>query len=256
MTRILTSAILIPAVVAIVLYGPWWLFLVLTATVGCLAFHEYDSIVGGHRIQKSGWMGMAAGLIFLLAPEPILPVLAGLTLVLLGLGLRSRNLESMLAGTGAAVLGILYIFGAWRCAEMLRNANPHWVLVALLASWAGDTAALYIGRAYGRNKLAPRISPGKTVEGAMGSLAAGMLAGTAYAAFLLPGTSTVLAAIIAGVANAAGQVGDLCESALKRGAGVKDSGTTLPGHGGWLDRIDSTLFSIPAVYLLLRLLAI
>jgi phosphatidate cytidylyltransferase len=170
------------------------------------------------------------------------------------LGLRAEKLETALGSSAAALLGIIYIFGAWRCAILLRGANPHWLMVALLVSWAGDTAAFYVGRAFGRNKLAPRVSPGKTWEGAAGSLVVGTLAGMAYAHFLIPGASLGLVIALSAAGNVAGQVGDLCESAFKRGAGVKNSGHSLPGHGGWLDRIDSSLFSIPVVYLLLWLL--
>ena len=132
--------------------------------------------------------------------------------------------------------------------------NHHWLMFALLLSWAGDTAALYIGRAFGRHKLAPRLSPAKSWEGAAGSVAAGVLAGGVYSYYLLPGVPLRWVLALAAAGNVAGQVGDLCESALKRGAGVKDSGTLLPGHGGWLDRIDSSLFSVPVVYALLKLL--
>jgi len=168
--------------------------------------------------------------------------------------LRAKKLETALASAAAALLGVVYIFGAWRCAILLRSANPHWLMLALLIGWAGDTAALYAGRAFGRNKLAPRVSPAKTWEGSAASLIAGTLAGVVYAYFLIPAAPLTLTTALSLAGNAAGQVGDLCESAFKRGAGLKDSGHSLPGHGGWLDRIDSSLFSIPVVYLLLRFL--
>jgi phosphatidate cytidylyltransferase len=123
-------------------------------------------------------------------------------------------------------------------------------------SWAGDTAAMYIGRAFGRHKLAPRVSPQKTWEGSVGSLAGALLAVGVYAHYLLPAEPLKIVLVVAVAGNIAGQMGDLCESAFKRGAGVKDSGTTLPGHGGWLDRIDATLFSVPAVYALLTVLPV
>ncbi len=147
---------------------------------------------------------------------------------------------------------MVYIFGAWRCAIGLREINPHWLMIALLVSWAGDTAALYVGRAFGRHKFAPRVSPGKTWEGCLGSVAGGTLAAAIYAHYLIAAAPIAAVLGLAAAANIAGQVGDLCESALKRGAGVKDSGSSLPGHGGWLDRIDSTLFSVPVVYAVLK----
>src|SRR5580698_8682130 len=169
------------------------------------------------------------------------------------LALRVRELASALPSAAVFLLGVIYIFGAWRCAIGLREINPHWLMIALLVSWAGDTAAFYVGRAFGRHKLAPRVSPGKTWEGFFGSVAGGTLAAGVYAHYLIPSAPMAAVLALAAAANIAGQIGDLCESALKRGAGVKDSGTSLPGHGGWLDRIDSTLFSVPVVYAVLKI---
>jgi phosphatidate cytidylyltransferase len=148
--------------------------------------------------------------------------------------------------------GAVYIGAAWVCAFYLRAANPHWLIFAFLLCWAGDTAALYIGRNFGRHKLAPVISPGKTWEGAVASVAGGVVVGVVYAHFLIP-APVGLVLILAALGNIAGQIGDLVESAYKRWGGVKDSGSSLPGHGGWLDRIDSSLLAIPAVYLILSI---
>jgi phosphatidate cytidylyltransferase len=148
--------------------------------------------------------------------------------------------------------GAIYIGAAWVCAFYLRMVSPHWLLFAFLLCWAGDTAALYIGKNFGRHKLAPVISPGKTWEGAIASVIGGVLAGAIYAHYLLPAEPLGWVVFIGAAGNIAGQIGDLVESAYKRWGGVKDSGSSLPGHGGWLDRIDSSLLSIPAVYALLR----
>lgn len=150
----------------------------------------------------------------------------------------------------SALGGAIYIGGAWVCAFSLRAINPHWLLFAFLLCWAGDTAALYIGKNFGRHKLAPKISPGKTWEGAIASVVGGVLVGWIYAHFLIPAAPLVWVLTIAALGNIAGQIGDLVESAYKRWGGVKDSGSSLPGHGGWLDRIDSSLLSIPMVYAL------
>jgi phosphatidate cytidylyltransferase len=246
MKRVLTVLVLLPPIVWVVLAGPRWAFLALLALVGLAAFYEFNAIA---RIP-SGIPGMAAGLVFLLAPEPAYLTLVILTLVLMTFSLSNLSMTSC----AVSLLGIVYIFGAWRTADALRTLNPHWLMIALLVSWAGDTAALYIGRAFGRHKLAPRVSPQKTWEGAAGSLLGGVLAAGLYAHYLIPNAPLKLVLPIAAAANIAGQIGDLCESAFKRGANVKDSGTTLPGHGGWLDRIDATLFSVPVVYALLSIL--
>lgn len=148
--------------------------------------------------------------------------------------------------------GFVYIFVLLAFAVPLRAWKPegHWLMFALLLSWAGDTAALYVGKAFGRHKLAPVISPKKTWEGAAGSIAGALIAGGIYAHYLIPDTPLAIILPLAAAGNIAGQLGDLAESALKRRAGVKDSGSSLPGHGGWLDRIDSMLFTVPVIYAL------
>jgi phosphatidate cytidylyltransferase len=149
--------------------------------------------------------------------------------------------------------GVVYVYGPLVLAVYLRRWNPHWLMFALLLSWAGDTTALYIGRTFGRHKLAPVVSPQKTWEGAAGSIAGAMIAGGIYAHYLIPDTPVAIVLALAAAGNIAGQLGDLAESALKRRADVKDSGSSLPGHGGWLDRIDSILFTVPVIYALVWL---
>jgi phosphatidate cytidylyltransferase len=252
MTRLVTAAFLIPFIIWVTLAAPLWVFLVVLAATGLLAYHEFDSIAAANGIARAGWLGMAAGLALLVAPD------AAITLVLtamlgLTLALRVNNFSASIPAAGNFILGVTYIFGAWRCAADLRTLNPHWLLFALALSWAGDTAAFYIGKPFGKHKLAPRVSPAKSWEGSAGSVAGAMLVGGIYAHYFIPQASLAEALVLAAAGNIAGQLGDLCESAMKRGAGVKDSGTLLPGHGGWLDRIDSSLFSVPVVYALVKL---
>jgi phosphatidate cytidylyltransferase len=251
MKRVATALVLIPFIVWIALWAPQWAFALVLAASGMIAFYEFERIAGLGRLPMA--LGMAAGLAMLFAPEPFLVALLA-AFAAMTLSLVSRDLPHALPGAAALVLGVLYIFGAWRCAVGLRAFNPHWLMIALLVSWAGDTAALYVGRAFGRRKLAPSISPGKTWEGAAASVIGGMLAAGLYAHFVIPSFSLARVLAIGAAANIAGQIGDLCESAFKRGARVKDSGSTLPGHGGWLDRMDSLLFAIPAAYGILNLL--
>jgi len=204
MTRILTSLVLIPSVLWLVIGAPVWAFVAALVVVGLLALRE------AVQISKNAMVG--------------------------------------------AIGGALYIGGAWFCAYKLRAISPHWLMFAFILCWAGDTAALYVGKTFGKRKLAPKISPAKTWEGAIASVIGGVLVGAIYVHFLIAAASltTVLIAGIAG--NIAGQIGDLVESAYKRSVGVKDSGSSLPGHGGWLDRIDSSLLAIPVVYALVALL--
>jgi len=251
MKRILTALVLIPLVVWVVLAGPSWAFLLVASLVGIAAFHEYDAIAAAQGLSRSGLPGMAAGLVLLLVPEPATPIVVILALVFMAMALRADDLRQALPGAAVGLLGVVYIFGAWRSGTDLRAMNPHWLMIALLVSWVGDTAAMYLGKTIGRHKLAPRVSPGKTWEGFIGSVVGGTLAGAIYAHYFIPEALLSVTIPVSALANVAGQLGDLCESAFKRGAGVKDSGTMLPGHGGWLDRVDSSLFSIPVVYVAL-----
>ena len=255
MKRILTAAILVPLVVWVVLFAPAWAFLLFCALVGAAALWEFDAIAAAHGIPRTGWPLIALGVAWLMVPDRMtLAALALAAVILMLLPLRARDLNKALPSAAAGVLGILYVFGAWRCALGLREINRHWLMIALLVSWVGDTAAYYVGRAWGKNKLAPVVSPSKTWEGAAASVAAGMLSAAVYAYFFIEAAPLWAVMATGAFANIAGQLGDLTESAFKRGAAVKDSGTTLPGHGGWLDRIDSSLFSIPAVYAVFRIL--
>ncbi len=249
MIRILTALALIPAFVWLVLFAPEWALRAAVALVGLMAFREYDQIAEANGIARAGFLGMLAGLALLLAPHPeIVVVLIAVAAMLAAL--RVADLAGAMAAGSAFTLGVIYIFGSFRCAIALRGIDRNWLMFALLLSWAGDTAAMYAGKAFGKHALARRVSPAKTWEGAIGSVIGGVAAGWIYAHYLIPQAALwlVLAAGVAG--NVVGQLGDLCESAMKRGAGVKDSGSSLPGHGGWLDRIDSSLFSIPVVYAL------
>ena len=247
MKRVATALVLIPVVVWMVLAAPFWAFAAAVAAAGLLAFREFDRIAAAQGVIDAGWPGMAAGLALLFAPDPFLVVVL-VSLAAMALALRARDLAKTLTAAAAFLLGVIYIFGALRCAIESRQMNPHWLMIALLVCWAGDTAALYVGRTIGRHKLAPRISPGKTWEGSAGSILGAAIAAGVYAHYLIPEESIGAVAAIAAAANIAGQAGDLCESAFKRGAGLKDSGAMLPGHGGWLDRMDSSLFSMPVVY--------
>lgn len=253
MKRLITAAILIPLIVWVTLASPIWVFLAVLAITGLLAYHEFDHIAAANGIARAGWPGMMTGLALLVAPNPaaviILIALLGMTLAM-----RVNNLNAALPAGGAFALGVIYVFGSWRAAAELRAINPHWLMFAMLLSWVGDTAAFCVGKPLGRHKLAPHISPKKSWEGSAGSFAGAMLAGALYAHYFIPQASLAFALLLAAAGDVAGQFGDLAESALKRGAGLKDSGTLLPGHGGWLDRIDSSLFTVPVIYALVKFL--
>ncbi len=248
MTRVLTALLLIPTFCYLVLLAPWWAFLLSVGAVAVLCYHEFLYLAALHEIEKPGVFGYASGLLILFVPvkDPAFYVL--IAILAMSLGLRSRNLGAALPYSAALVFGIAYIFGALRCGIDLREISPYWLFFGLSLNWAGDIAALYVGKLLGKHRLSPRISPAKSWEGSIGSVAASVLYGAIYLPRLLPAVPLAEGLALTAAANIAGQIGDLCESALKRGAGVKDSGTLLPGHGGWLDRLDSSLFALPVVY--------
>lgn len=244
MKRVLTALFLVPFAVYTVLFAPWWFFHLVIAAVSLLCFHEYATITGSFAP-----LGYIAGLLLLFAPLPFAFLIVVLSVF------AAMCVPVLTGNTRAAALamGIVYIFGAWKTAMLIRESagGRHWLMFGLMVNWIGDTGAYYVGRRFGRHKLAPSISPGKSWEGALASMVTGMLFGILYLPLVLHGVSVATAALFALLGNAAGQIGDLAESAVKRSGGVKDSGTLLPGHGGVLDRVDSTLFTMPVVYGLL-----
>lgn len=246
MKRLLTAAVLIPAVLFGVFGGRTWLLAGVTEIFAILAWIEYCSIVGLEPLARA--VGLIAGVALILMPfEPGLFVLAAVALVL---PFRSVDLKAGFISAAAMFLGIFYIYGGMRAGYLLGQRNAWYLFFALALNWVGDSGAYYVGRKFGRHKLAPRISPGKSWEGAIASL----VLATVVTALVMPQVILIspwFAAWFGLIGNMAGQLGDLAESALKRGAGVKDSGTLLPGHGGFLDRMDSTLFTLPVIYLLL-----
>lgn len=248
MKRVVTALFLVPISVYAALFAPWWFFFAIIALVSLLCFREYALIT-----ESFARLGYVAGLLILIAPRPdemfLLIVLS--TLAAMCLTLSADNAGKGFARTASLVLGIIYIFGSWKTGILLHDINRNWLMFGLMVNWVGDTGAYYVGKNFGRHKLAPSVSPGKSWEGAAASAVTGIAFGMIYLPLTIHGTSLVEAGLLALAANVAGQVGDLAESAIKRGAGVKDSGSLLPGHGGLLDRVDSTLFALPVLYSLL-----
>jgi phosphatidate cytidylyltransferase len=248
MKRVLTALLLIPFFIYIMLWAPLWAFLAAVAGVAILCFREYAELVALHGIEKPGIFGYVAGLLLLFLPGKDFAFVVLIAVLAMALALRSRELAEALPAAAALLLGVIYVFGALRCGIDLHGISPYWLFFGLSINWAGDIAALYVGQLLGRHKLSPIVSPGKSWEGAAASVLASVIYGALYLPRLLPTVPLLEGLALAAIANIAGQFGDLCESGLKRGAGVKDSGTLLPGHGGWLDRVDSTLFALPVVY--------
>lgn len=252
MKRVATSLVLIPLVLSIIFWSPSWAVLAAVTVVASLCFHEYRGLAAAYGARTRVW-GYAAGVALLAVPRDALLIVVAAALIALSLELRANALSETLPNASATVLGIVYIFGCWRFALELHAIAPYWLLYALAINWIGDISAFYFGRTFGRHRLAPVVSPGKSWEGAAASVLTAVVFGVLYLGRFAPEVSPVVAGFGSAFVNAAAQLGDLAESALKRGANVKDSGALLPGHGGMLDRVDSTLFSLPAVYLVIQI---
>ncbi len=259
--RILTAFVLIPAVLALVVYAGPWMLLVGLGLLGTLCLHEYFQLVRLMEVQPLSWFGYPAFWLLLGSLEasrlPAPTCFAAILMAALLAAMWPRgSMRERVLGTMVTIFGISYIAFALHAALRVRfefgeTAGREWTIVLLAAVWTGDTAAMLAGKAFGRTPFSPRISPKKTCEGA----AAGLL-GSIGAAFALQQLffrnlpiSHLLAT--AGLVGIFGQLGDLVESLLKRAAGKKDSSNLVPGHGGVLDRVDSLLFAFPVLYLYL-----
>jgi phosphatidate cytidylyltransferase len=299
--RVLTAVILIPIVVLALFRAPLWLFALLVLGVALLAAREYFDIAeatGFRPMRGLGYFFLVAlfALSSLTAFASIdLPQSSGtaqtaidrlvvttalfllfVPLLLLLAGMQREPLSQALPDAASSYLALPYVGFTLLLPPLLASTwnGPLFLLYLMLLVWCGDVAAYYVGRAVGKHKLAPRISPGKTWEGAVASIAGAAIFGIVLFHFinpiagffrhihlLRPQTYSFAQPIpeqgpfklaplwfvvaFAVSINVAAQIGDLVESALKRGAGMKDSGNLLPGHGGVLDRIDALLFALP-----------
>ncbi len=251
MTRVLTGLTLGAAAWALAFLAPRPLFLALVAGLAVVALREFYGISRVCRLEPYAPAGYVAALLWILIPSANSTYLLTLfAVVLLGAGVFMRLPPSNALPAAAVTLtGVLFVAGPLLWGILLHERSPHWLAFVLIVNAIGDSVALYVGKYFGRRTLAPRASPSKTWEGAFASTLAGTLAGILYASQFLRGEIDPLtAALLALAVNVVAQCGDLAESAMKRAAGIKDSGTLLPGHGGVLDRIDGLLFSIPVAY--------
>lgn len=265
MKRILTAVVLIPLVLALILWGPLWLQMLLACVVAELALHEYMAMAQVSGVQSPQWfVHLSCALLFVVAywsSAFLLPTLGMFALALLGICSLRSPLERILAETAGGFFGLMYIAFPMLLAPLIaaqENGTAD-LLFLLVVVWAGDITALYVGRTIGRRPMAPVISPKKTWEGAAGSLAGSVAAGMGLvlcgSQMYRRGILTLLFTeswwywlVLAVLLNVAAQIGDLLESAIKRGAGIKDSGSLLPGHGGMLDRVDALLLALPVLW--------
>ncbi len=286
--RILTAVLLIPIVLLLVLRAPVSVVALVTALVALLAVQELLKISEAYKVRPFHWPTyIFVGLFFLFLAvnfgrdTPLLStsVFAGSAVfmaaiapfVFLVIGMRRADLSTGFPAAMTSAFAFAYIALPLGCLVQIREqaSGAFLLLYLLLLVWAGDIFAYFVGRSLGRHLMSPRVSPKKTWEGALASMIASVGVGMLLYNYALPISTTLLNArliekkdglfalekaplwpiiLLSAAINIAAQLGDLVESLIKRGAGVKDSGTILPGHGGMLDRVDALLFAAPLLW--------
>lgn len=283
--RVAVATVGIPLAALVIYLGGWYLaaLLALIAALGALEFYRLARATGSDPFDAAG---AAASALLIVSAASTAPVVAALRtwnfavlmlLVFASLAMWKRWPNGKpLAALASTIAGAFFVGGTLSYAIWLREWPAHsqrvvlpppdlslaWqgtALVAfpLLITWINDSLAYFVGRAIGKHKLIPRVSPGKTIEGSIAGLVGGIITAVVLGRMVIGpqvgiAASAVLWAGAGALVAAAAQIGDLAESLLKREAGVKDSGTLLPGHGGVLDRFDALFFAIPVAYWLLR----
>ena len=254
--REITALVAAPAAIWITGWGPSWLFNATVALIAVLAMYEFLALgkAKGYDVPTVLCIVimliiMAAFIIEDLSVE--LGMFTALLIIPASYVVTKKSLENSLPSSAIAVLATTYVGMLSGSLIRLHNDFPEGyklVFFLLLVVWLGDTGAYYVGKQFGKHKLSPRISPKKTIEGLIGGISASVIAAVVIHYTFFP-KFPLLHAVIAGVLlSIAGVIGDLAESMWKRSAAVKDSGTLIPGHGGFLDRFDSILFTAPILY--------
>jgi phosphatidate cytidylyltransferase len=265
-TRIVSSIVLVAFVGAVVFLAPWWATVLVTALVAALGASELAGLSAAVGAPVSRPVVMTAAAVLCVATAmtgdlvsggPLVPVMLALVV---GAGVVTLAAgppgPSVITRAGMLVMAPVYVgvpLGGLAWIHIGYGPLPMVLLLAVVA--ISDSTQYFAGRAFGRRKMAPTISPGKTIEGAMGGVVAAAIAGAVLAPMWVIGINWAEGLALGLLLCAAGIAGDLFESLLKRSAGVKDSSSLIPGHGGVLDRIDAHLFAAPVYVLFLRYVA-
>ena len=278
--RILTALLLIPPAIYLIGWAPQWLLLAAVIVVVELCLYEFFKLCQNAGLKPLSALGYLAGAALCAvrtleagrAELYLLTLIIALVLATLTLALGMiRDLKAYLGAIAATVFGVLYVGLALSCLLPLRfsrlgaeslglagtagaTAGRNLMLLLFLVIWADDTFAYLVGRTMGRKLLFPSVSPKKTQEGSLAGFLGSLLVAWGFTRLFWPAASLKKVMLLAGLVALFGQIGDLAESAMKRGANLKDSGTVLPGHGGLLDRVDSLLFGAPVLWLTLTLM--
>ena len=275
-TRVITSIIGATLIIALIGWGSFALFWLLISSATVIGLLEFYNLAKGGNLPTYRLPGMLAGWLLSLAPfaatgvrtGAMLPfttalILFAVTLIVLAMFsyslLTKQPAQEAMTALAVTLFGIFYVAWLFMHLTLLRDLSHgrEFVFYLLLLVWMGDTGAYYVGKSFGKHPLSPVISPKKTVEGAVGGLVATLLASIVAAFTFLPHIRLIHAIILGVLLAVVAQIGDLCESLLKRSVNVKDSGTLLPGHGGILDRVDGLIFAAPVLdyYALVFLIA-
>lgn len=266
--RIISAFVAFMSVVVIVMFSGYAGIAISSFFICIRILYEYGRMVMAGEVYKPArlyfiLLGLIAFTVSILRNDLLLHVFVVSTLLLfVQFLLLAKNeklpLEELVHKIGLCVLGILYAGVCPVYISLLAKLSNHleWFIFALFVVFAGDTAAYFVGRKFGRTKLFARISPNKSVEGAIGSLFGSVIIGLALRTSLLPNTDLFYMFLICVATSVVAQLGDLCESMIKRSYHVKDSGHIMPGHGGLLDRLDGILFGAPIVYIMAKYLVL
>jgi phosphatidate cytidylyltransferase len=257
-----TALILVPPLIWLILKSTPLVFCIAIGVVATLCLWEYfQAAFGGHSPQVpfiyQGW-GYLCGASVVLAAHLQNFVVLLLALSFDLIGTAAMSIFRFKSTTDAPLVAVKQVFGVLYIAVLLSflilmrrtPQGPLWVFFLIWVVAWGDTGALYSGTLWGRRKLCPAVSPKKTIEGALGGLAANLVFAWLFKWLFLGAMSGITCTVFALTVGAVGQFGDLFESEFKRAAGVKDSSTLLPGHGGFLDRLDAVLLAAPVAFLL------
>jgi phosphatidate cytidylyltransferase len=252
--RLLSTLILLPLFVWMVGIGPVWLFGAVMVLAGGLGQWEFTGMFERAGVRTFRVLGLIGG--SLVTASFALPVservaFTAVLLALLAVGLlRSQAGRPIWEPMAVTLLGVCYVNWLLGYTFWLRDldAGREWILLLVSVTWLGETAAYLVGSSLGRHKLAPSISPRKTVEGALAQLVMSVLAALGARATFFPVLALESAVVVGLLLGVVGQAGDLLESAFKRSIGAKDTGRLIPGHGGMLDRVDSLLINTPVLF--------
>jgi phosphatidate cytidylyltransferase len=261
--RLLSALVLLPVFLLIVVKAPGWMFNTLVVIASAAALWELIRLFeqAGRPVDRG--LALVAGVAVTAAfaasrlLDPLaLPAFSLLMAVIAGVSAPVWRGTPDVARSANTLLAITYVGWLLGFGILLHHTSAlgdELVLYVVGVTWLGETAAYAVGSAMGRHKLAPVVSPKKSVEGALAQLVASVAAGAGIGAWLLPGCGAGVWLGAGALLGVVGQFGDLAESAIKRSAGTKDTGALIPGHGGVLDRIDSLLFNLPAFYYFSRM---